>query len=123
MRGLIINKVPINEILAGRKTWEIRGKRTHISGTIGLIEKGTGTVVGVCELVDCIGPLSLAEMRKNVSKHGIPLSRLRTRDNLYATTYAWVLRKARRLKKPVPYRHKAGIIIWHPLPDSIAKRR
>ncbi len=77
MRGLIIRSVPINDILAGRKTWEIRGRLTRIRGTIGLIEKGTGTVVGLCDLVDCIGPLSLAEMSRNVGKHRIPLSQLR----------------------------------------------
>jgi hypothetical protein len=87
MRGLIIQSEPINEILADRKTWEIRGKRTHIRGTIGLIEKGTGTVVGVCELVECLGPLSLAEMRRNVEKHGIPLAELRSRKNHYKTIF------------------------------------
>lgn len=122
MRGLIIHSEPINDILAGRKTWEIRGKRTHIRETIGLIEKGTGTVVGLCELVDCIGPLSLAGMRRNVSKHRIPLAHLRSRKNHYKTIYAWVLKKPRRLKPPVPYRHKSGVIIWHPLPDSILER-
>ena len=99
--------------------WKIRGSKTHIRGTIGLIEKGTGTVVGLCELVDCLGPLSLAEMRKNTKKHRIPVARLRSREGHYKTIYAWVLRNARRLKRPVPYKHKSGVIIWHPIPDSI----
>jgi hypothetical protein len=80
VRGLIIHSEPINEILAGRKTWEIRGSKTHIRGTIGLIEAGTGTVVGLCELVGCVGPLSLAEMRKHTKKHRIPVARLRSRE-------------------------------------------
>jgi hypothetical protein len=123
MRGLIIQSEPINEILSRRKTWEIRGGRTHIRGIIGLIEKGTGTVVGLSELVECIGPLSLAEMRRNVDKHGIPLANLRSRKNHYKTIYAWVLKKPRRLKRPVPYRHKSGVIIWHPLPATILKKK
>ncbi|CAN5633722.1 ASCH domain-containing protein [soil metagenome] len=122
MRGLIIRSGPIRDILAGRKTWEIRGKRTHIRGTIGLIEKGTGTVVGLCEVVDCIGPLSLAEMRRNFSKHRIPLSCLRSREGNYKTIYAWVLKKAKPLSRPVKYTHKSGVIVWHPLPDSLLKR-
>lgn len=119
MRGLIIHSEPINDILAGRKKWEIRGSKTHIRGTIGLIEKGTGTVVGVCELVGCVGPLSLAAMRRHVNKHRIPIARLRSREGHYKTIYAWVLRNAHRLKRPVPYEHKSGVIIWHPLPNSI----
>jgi len=122
MRGLIIQSEPINEILAGEKTWEIRGKRTHIRGPIGLIEKGTGTVVGLCDLVDCIGPLSLAKMRRDVSRHRIPLAHLRSREGHYKTIYAWVVKSARRLKRPVHYRHKSGVIIWHPLPDSLLRR-
>jgi hypothetical protein len=123
MRGLIIQSQHLTEILAGRKIWEIRGSRTHIRGTIGLIESGTGNVVGLCELVDCIGPLTLGEMRKHVSKHRIPLSHLRTREGHYKKIFAWVLKKPRRLKHPVPYRHKPGVIIWHPLPDSILQKK
>jgi len=123
MRGLIIRSEPINEILAGKKTWEIRGKPTKIRGTIGLIEKGTGTVVGLCDVVNCLGPLSLAEMRRNIGKHGMSLSDLRSRDGNYETIYAWVLKRPRRFKGPVPYRHKSGVIVWHPLPDSIKRRK
>jgi hypothetical protein len=119
MRGLIINGEPINDILAGRKSWEIRGRITHIREVIGLIQKGTGTVVGLCELVDCIGPLSLTEMRQNVRKHCIPLRRLRSRKEHYETIYAWVLKNPLSLKQPFGYRHKPGVIIWHPLPDSL----
>ena len=122
MRGLIIRSEPINDILAGRKTWEIRGSRTHIRGSIGLIEKGTGTVVGLCELVECIGPLSLAEMRRNISKHRIPAARLQSRNEHYRNIYAWVLKNARRLRTPIRYQHKSGVIIWHPLSDSIIER-
>lgn len=123
MRGLIIHSEPIDEILAGRKTWEIRGNRTHFRETIGLIEKGTGTVVGLCELVDCLGPLSLAELRRNLRKHRMPLSCLWSRGNHYKTIYALVLKNPRRLKHPAPYRHKSGVIIWHPLPNSILRSK
>lgn len=111
MRGLIIRTEPLNNILAGRKTWEIRGTRTKIRGTIGLIESGSGTIVGCCELIDCVGPLSLSEMQRTVEKHGITLEHLE--HNLpYLNPYAWVLSKARRLKQPKPYDHPLGAIIW-----------
>jgi hypothetical protein len=122
MRGLIIHSIPLQEIFAGRKTWEFRTRRTYIRGTIGLIEKGTGTVVGLCELVDCIGPLTLPDLRRNTDKHDLSKSKLRTWDEK-VILYAWVLKDARRFKKPVPYKHKFGIVTWHPLPDSIFKMK
>jgi hypothetical protein len=122
MRGLIIHSTPLQEIFAGRKTWEFRTRRTHIRGTVGLIEKGTGTVIGLCELVDCIGPLTLPDLCRNTDKHDISKSELKTWDE-NVILYAWVLKDARRFKKPVPYKHKFGIVTWHPLPDSIFKMK
>jgi hypothetical protein len=57
MRGLLIRSPWIEEILRGRKTWEIRGSNTNIRGRIGLIRSGSGLVVGTCDLVDVEGPL------------------------------------------------------------------
>ena len=74
MKGLIIKERWLDEIFAGRKTWELRGSRTSARGKIGLIESGSGTVVGTCELVDVVGPPSLARLRQTKSKHAVPLS-------------------------------------------------
>lgn len=38
----------------------------------------------------------------------------------YATTFAWVLERARPLDKPVPYKHHAGAVIWVRLPPAVA---
>lgn len=93
--------------------------RTHIRGTVGLIEKGTRTVVGLCELVDCKGPLSLTEMRRNVDKHRIEMKYLNSKGNRY---YAWIVANVRQLKQPLKYNHKSGKVMWHSLPDAVAKR-
>jgi ASCH domain-containing protein len=118
MHGLLIRSEPLEAIMRGEKTWEIRGRRTYIRGQIALIRSGSGQIVGTCELVDCIGPLSLSDLRRNCSQHGMPQQDLRS-GIPYAKTYAWVLKNARRLEKPFHYRHKLGIITWHPLPDSM----
>lgn len=113
MRGLVIKPEPLEKILVGKKTWEIRGSRTKIRGSIALIESGSGHVVGVCDLVDCLGPLSRSEMLKNTSKHRIGSSRLKQGPLSRKTNcHAWVVRKARGLKKPLPYKHPQGAIIW-----------
>jgi len=113
-RGLMVLKEPLAKILSGSKTWEIRGSATAIRGPIALIESKSGTVVGVCDVVGVEGPLSLAELNRNARKTGFS-----TRELPYPTTYAWVLRKARRLRVPVPYRHPTGAVIWVKLTASV----
>ena len=116
MKALIIRKPWLDRILAGSKTWEIRGGRTKIRETIGLIESRSGTVVGLCDLVDCRGPLTAAEFRQNARKAGMAPADATLGG--YANTYAWVLANARRLKTPVPYNHPSGAVIWVALDDA-----
>jgi hypothetical protein len=118
MKGLLVKPPWIDKILAGKKTWELRGSRTRIRGLIALIQSGTGTVVGVCELVDVHGPLTRVELRRTTARHQVPATHFR--DGLrYRRTYAWQLRKARRLRRAVPYRHASGAVIWVNLPSSV----
>jgi hypothetical protein len=70
-RGLLILKEPLDKILAGTKTWEIRGKATARRGPIALIESKSGHVVGTCEIVEVVGPLTLPELLRNAKRTGI----------------------------------------------------
>jgi hypothetical protein len=113
--ALQIMKEPIDKILAGTKTWEIRGTTTSRRGPIGLIQSKTGHVVGTCEVVDVVGPLSLEDLQGNEERTGSRPDQL-----YYQKTYAWVLRNARRLSEPIPFRHPHGAVIWIKLePDVI----
>lgn len=112
MHGLIIGVEPIEQILAGQKVWEIRGK-------IALIKKGTKTVVGTADLVEVIGPLSLEEQRRHAAKH-LPTP-VEFEKGCYPTTYAWVLKNVKRLRKPVAYKHPSGAVIWVMLPEDLLK--
>jgi hypothetical protein len=106
-------------ILAGKKSWEIRGSRTSIRETIGLVPSGSGTVIGVCELADCVGPLTAEEFLKNAKKAGMHPSEAKL--GLYRKTFAWVLEKPRILKRPVPYPHPSGAVIWVRLDSSVER--
>ena len=115
-----MNAVPIRTpfvdwVLDGKKVWEIRSRATQIRGRIGLIRSKSLTVVGHCELVDVIGPLTEADIRKNArSKMGEPVA-----DCLDCVgMYAWVLTDVRRLVKPVPYHHPSGAVTWVKLDDT-----
>lgn len=124
MRGLLIKRPWIDYILAGRKTWEIRGRKTDRRGRIALIRSGSGLIVGVCDLVDSKGPLSKEELLQNIDKHLIPVSEIE-RGLRYEEPYAWVLENARALDPPIAYQHPPGAVIWvnlssHPQIKEIA---
>ena len=120
LRALLIRHPWIDLILDGKKCWEIRGSATTVRGTIGLVPSGSGTIVGVCDLVNCIGPLTAEQFRKNASKAGIRPSEAKL--GWYRQTYAWVMAKPRRLSRPVPYRHPPGAVIWVRLDDRVERR-
>jgi uncharacterized protein YqfB (UPF0267 family) len=110
MTGLVINSPWIDLILSGKKTWEIRGSRTKPRERIALIKSKSGTVVGGCDVVGCIGPLALDRLRAEHEKHRVPLEEL---DELpYPHTYAWVLENAKPLAQPIAYEHPSGAVIW-----------
>jgi hypothetical protein len=69
-RGLIVRQPHIDRILDGKKTWEIRGSKTAVEGRIALIQGGSGLIVGECEIVRVVGPLTLAQLRANAGKAG-----------------------------------------------------
>jgi hypothetical protein len=86
----------------------MRKSNCNIRGRIGLIQSGSGTVVGAADVVDSLGPLSYEELAANVDKHQS------TPDSLIALgyVYAWVLKDARKFAEPVLYNHPRGAIKW-----------
>ena len=75
------------------------------------MQSGTGTVIGVPELVDVVVPLPLAELAANVSKAGFPKNERISRLP-YPRTLGWVLQRPHHLKQPVPYADPYGAVIW-----------
>lgn len=121
MKALVIDEPWIGMILSGRKTWEMRKTACHHRGPIALIRKGSGTVVGVAEVIASRPPLtSLAEYAAAEDRHGIPPDRqARAFEDGWRTP--WVLRGARALARPVPYEHPSGAVIWVTLGEDVAR--
>ncbi|HEY4230276.1 MAG TPA: ASCH domain-containing protein [Thermoanaerobaculia bacterium] len=117
-----LNAVPIRTpfvgwILDGKKTWEIRSRSTNIRGRIALIEGGSGTVVGTCDLVEVIGPLTEQDVRDAAG----PRMNSRPKDcDGCVGQFAWVLADVRRLVPPVPYTHPSGAVTWVKLDETKA---
>ena len=117
MLGLIINDPYITDIFEGKKIWELRSRNTHIRGTIALIKKGSGLVLGTANLTDVI-LLTEKEMRCR-KEHGEPKSNFGKSDRFI---YAWVLRYAKRFTKPISYKHPSGAVIWVKLPKLAVQK-
>jgi hypothetical protein len=105
--ALVVKKQWIDYILDGSKTWEIRGSATTKRTWVHLAQSGTSKLVGGAQLVDCKHILR-SQFMKHKALHRVPSLAIVK----YRTIYAWVLRNARRYKKPFEYKHAAGAVIW-----------
>jgi hypothetical protein len=121
MNGLIVDAPPIDNILVGKKTWEMRSTVVKRRGLIALIRKGSGQIVGVANLTDCKGPLSTQDMLANISEHLIAEERIRSGE-VAKWRYAWVMKQVQSLPRPVRYTHPSGAVIWVNLDDSASKQ-
>ena len=95
-------------ILAGFKTWEIRGRPTAKRGWIHLAEsQAGGKLMGRARLVKCL-QLSREAFNIHRKRHCVPSWGMVP----YDTPYAWVLEDAEKFEKPFEYEHKQGAVIW-----------
>lgn len=118
-RALIIRQPHIGRILEGLKTWEMRSAPTKIRGKIGLIESGTGMIIGTAEIVGVkTAPRHYKEFALTFTRHRIPFNQRHLIDKW---PYAWVLEDAQALDEPIPYDHPKGAVIWVKL-DGEAER-
>lgn len=119
-KALVIDQPWIGHILSGDKVWEMRSQTTHLRGWIGLIEKGSGHVVGVAELLDSLPPLDRAAMLASHDKHRIPADMV-SQGQVDKWHTPWVLGQARRLASPVAYVHAPGAVVWVNLDEAVSR--
>lgn len=106
-RALIVRQPWIDLILSGQKTWEMRSQKTNVRGRIGLIEQGTGLIVGECHLDDVAEPVDNFNPGWGYHLHKVDNFAL-----LEKWRFPWVLSGAVRYEKPIPYQHPKGAVIW-----------
>lgn len=106
-RALIIKKQWLDLIFDNGKVWEMRSTKTNIRGTIGLIESGSGLIVGKAELTGCGKPLNEFTAILTAEFHQVCDLEL-----IKKWKYPWILMGATRYEKPIPYNHPLGAVIW-----------
>ena len=115
INGLIIKSPYIDDILDGKKKYEIRGNNTRIRGKIVLLKSGSGIALGTVDIVSSeqwdLSQYNNWEYRKDNNK--LPLDKLP-----YKMTYAWRLENPKWFDTPKKYIHPSGAIIWVKLDDS-----
>ncbi|WP_143032211.1 hypothetical protein [Tenacibaculum sp. MAR_2009_124] len=84
----------------------MRSRPTKIRGRIGLIESGSGLIVGEVDLEGC----SSEPIEKNAKY--IKYHYIEDLELLDTWSWAWYLKNARRYKTPIPYNHPKGAVIW-----------
>ena len=106
MKALIVKKEWLDKIFDEGKIWEMRATRTRITGKIGLIESGTGLIMGEAEITGC--------SERPVPKHKdlIKYHKVENLELLDKWKWAWFLSGAKRYDKPKPYKHPRGAVIW-----------
>ena len=103
---LVVKRRWLDKILAGQKTWEIRGGPTAKRGWIHFAQSGTaGKLMGRARVVGC-RRLRPSSFEQNVSHHCVD----RWDDVKYKNPYAWVLEDAERFERPFDYNHKRSAV-------------
>ena len=105
-RALIVQKFWLDKILDEGKCWEQRTTKTNIRGKIGLIEAGTGLIVGEVFITGC------CENPTPKTKDFIKHHQIENLELLDKWKYAWYLSNANRYKTPIPYKHPKGAVVW-----------
>ena len=107
-KALVVKKKWLDLILAGQKTWEIRGSSTSTRGWVHFAESQSGGKLrGRARLVNCF-PLPKDSFQLYYKKHCVPSLTMVP----YKTVYAWVFEDAEEFEKPFEYEHKLGAVIW-----------
>ena len=105
VRGLVMMADPLEKILTGRKTMELRSRQNRQLGRIALIRKGSGHIYGVADIIESVGPMNMNELRARMDEHGVESSRLQEVFDK-GWTIGWRMANVKKLRNPVPYVHR-----------------
>lgn len=114
-RALIVRQPWVDLILSGQKTWEMRSRKTNVVGWVGIIEQGTGLIVGRAFITGGWYRPTQEELISNHARHLVDDIAL-----LEKWCVAWTLEQAERLEKPIAYNHPRGAVTWVKIYDRVS---
>lgn len=106
VKALIVRKPYAGMAVDGVKTIECRSSNTHIRGAVGIIEAGTGMVIGEVTIYDTF---KFTEDLKEELRSSHKVEDLKMLDKW---CWGWCLKNAIRYDKPIEYKHPQGAVIW-----------
>ncbi len=104
--ALIVRAPYAMNIVEGLKWLEMRSSATAKRERIGIIEAGTGLIIGETTIFDCF-KFEDGDAEKFQRFHKVEDLSL-----LEKWCFAWAVTNARKYKKPVKYNHPQGAVIW-----------
>ena len=114
-RALIVKKHWLDKIFDEGKVWEMRTTKTNVTGKIGLIESGSGLIVGEADLIGC------SEIPVPKHKGLIKYHKVNDLTLLDKWKYAWFLSNVNKYENPIKYKHPQGAVIWVNLSNQVLK--
>jgi hypothetical protein len=111
MKCLVVKQPWIGMELDGYKVWEMRSRPYKYQGKIGLIEQGTGLVVGEAYFAGCIDFFDIEYLSRFYEQH-----RIRDISVLKKWHVALVLTDVKRYETPIQYSHPPGAVTWVNVP-------
>ena len=115
--ALLLHERWLKRILNYGKSWEIRGKDTHVRGKIYLAFKNH--IYGHTHIIDSF-PITKAELQSSIHRHHV--------DDLsiveYKTPYIWMLKDSEKYQKPIKFKRKPGQVVWCKVDmDALQKKK
>jgi len=110
MKGLIIKPKWAELILNSEKTVEVRGSKTNIRDTIGIIKSGSKQVFGTVFLYHCF-KLDKHNFELMRDAHSLKISYEELLE-IYPNPYGWCFEDVKKFDDPVSYDHKQGCVVW-----------
>ena len=120
MKRALIVKAPYAElIVSGKKIMEMRSQHTKIRERVGIIQQGTGKIIGSVEIIDSVSYAHNTEPLKNEFLQQLHCLKNDDLHLLDKWCVGWHLMNAIKYENPQPYQHPKGAITWvrltHPL--------
>lgn len=125
MKGLLLDKLQIESILAGTLTSIIRSSPTSwLHRTIALIESETGIVRGSCTIVAVHGPISAEDIARYVQRPMHPVEQFAEASEGEACFYAWQITEVTELSPPLARQQLPANAAptWIDVPPGISQR-